>query len=32
MKEKLLSFLFITVTLKGLLIGIYHLYLPTHWQ
>ncbi|MBV1908320.1 MAG: hypothetical protein KUG78_03305 [Kangiellaceae bacterium] len=32
MKAKILNILFFTVALKGLLIGAYHLYLPTHWQ
>jgi hypothetical protein len=32
MKEKLLNIMFFVVTLNGLLIGVYHLYLPTYWQ
>ncbi len=32
MRTKILNILFIAVTLKGLLIGAYHLYLPTHWH
>jgi|GEM_PF-3502950 len=32
MKSKILNLLFFTVTLKGMLLGAYHLYLPIHWQ
>ena len=32
MQGKLISILYFMVTLKGLLIGFYHLYLPKHWQ
>ncbi len=32
MKGKILNIIFFIVTLKGLLIGAYHLYLPIHWQ
>ena len=32
MKSKILTILFFTVSLKGLLLGGYHLYLPTHWH
>jgi len=32
MKSKILNLLFFTDTLKGMLLGAYHLYLPIHWQ
>ena len=32
MQNKLISILYFMVTLKGMLLGFYHLYLPSHWQ
>ena len=32
MKVKIINILFFTIALKGLAVGSYHLYLPTHWQ
>jgi len=32
MKGKILNLIFFIVALKGMLIGVYHLYLPVHWQ
>jgi len=32
MRVNILNVLFIAVTLKGIFIGVYHLYLPFHWQ
>ena len=32
MQGKLIGILYFMVTLKGMLLGFYHLYLPIHWQ